>query len=516
MSLELIVNGKLLEVSKSTPMALTFVANDLAELRNRQSNRTNRFKIPLTRLNREILELPEIITSETLIPYRSNDAIVIQEGVQIVPEGLFEILQVQDMIEAQVISGNASFFDKIKDKNINDISGLSDFNHTQDFATVVDSRFNTAADGYIYPIINYGNLSINSNDFDVRFQPAAIFFKVILDGIFRDAGFTKSGGIFTKTTNVGGLFGTTIPIYNNLIIPYTNDGLPNVFNNPVDVAGLLPDMTQTDFVKAFMQMFGLFPITDQVSKNVDFFQLQDVVNNQDQVVNWSDKMDTSRKPLIKYSAGSYGQVNRLRYKQDDSDINFGAGILSIDDETIIGEKILFELPFAPTRSSGGVETVQIPLINKLTMGQFILSEFGISTSPRVLLMRRGDGIGQLPVSSNGVRYTDNIFASQVVPGSEAPYCHFDYTAGPIASLSFKDTGVGSPNGLIGNHYGQAFESMFTRPKSMTQLFNLDQVDISAIDHRLPVFIESISEFFYLDSVNNYIGGRLTSVNLRRL
>ena len=506
MSLELIVNGKRLEVSKSTPMALTFVANDLAELRNRQSNHSNRFKLPLTRLNREILELPEIITSETLIPYRSNDAIVIQDGVQIVPEGFFEILQVGEFIEAQVVSGNSSFFDKIKDKDLRDLD-LSAFNHTWNLTTVIASRNNTAANGYIYPLINYGNLVSTNNTFDVRLQPASVFFKTIFDQIHVDSGFSKTGNIFTKSVNVGGVFGPNVVMYDNLIIPFSNDALPNSFNTTVNVSDLLPDMTQTDFIKAFMQMFGLFPQTDQVAKNVDYFQFQDVINNQDKVVNWSGKMDVANKPVIDYGAGSYGQVNRLLYKQDDSDINFGSGTISIDDETIVGEKILFELPFAPTKHGFVIETIRMPLINKIVGGVF-----STTTKPRILLMRRGINVF-FPAPLPGVDYTDGITTTNIA-GDDLPYCQYDESAFP--SLSFKDTDIFFQNGLIAKHYDPAFSNMFTRPKSLTQLFKLDQVDISAIDHSLPIFIESMSEFFYLNRVDKYIGGRLTSVNLRRL
>lgn len=509
MSLELIVNGNLLEVSRSTPMALTYVANDLAELRNRQSNHTNRFKLPLTRRNRELLELPEIITSETLIPYQSSDAIVIQDGVQIVPEGLFEILQVQDMIDAQVISGNNGFFDKIKNKDLRDLD-LSAFNHTWDLTTVIASRNNTAADGYIYPLINYGNLTGTSNTFDVRLQPASVFWKTILDQIHVDAGYSKTGNIFTKSVNVGGLFGTNVVMYSNMIVPFTNDALPNVFNTTVGVTDLLPDMTQTEFVKAFMQMFGLFPQTDQVAKNVNYFQLQDVVDNQDQAVNLSAKMDVSSKPLIKYSAGSYGQVNRLRYSQDDLGINVGAGTIDIDDETIVGERVLFNLPFAPTVRAPGLEaTAIVPLINKIVGGVF-----ATSTKPRVLIMRRGSNVGNLPQITNGVDYTDGSTTINIA-ANDLPYCHYDTGGLPIVSLSFGNN-TGRTDGLISNHYGEAFESMFTRPKTLQQNFKLNQVYISSIDHSLPVFIESMSEFFYLDSVNKYIGGRLTPVNLRRL
>lgn len=508
MSLDLFVNGKRLEVSKNTPIALTYVANDLAELRNRQSNRSNRFKIPLTRLNREILELPDIITSETLIPYRSNDAIVIQDGVQIVPEGLFEILQVQDMIDAQVISGNNGFFDKIKDKDLRDLD-LSAFNHTWDLSTVIASRNNIAANGYIYPLINYGNLTSGSNTFDVRLQPASVFYKTILDQIHVDAGYSKTGDIFTKSVNVGGLFGTNVVMYPNMIIPFSNDALPNAFGTTVNVSDLLPDMTQTDFVKAFMQLFGLFPQADQVAKNVDYFQLQEVINNQDQVVNWSDKMDTSRKPTIKYGAGSYGQVNRLRYSQDDSDINFGAGTLNIDDETIVGERVLFNVPFSSTKDAPALQTARIPLINKIVDGVF-----STTTNPRILIMRRGSQVGQIAQIANGVDYTDG-FATTNIAGNDLPYCHFDRGGDPIVSMSFGNN-PGRTDGLISAHYDPAFSSMFTRPKELTQNFKLDQVDISSIDHSLPVFIESMNEFFYLNRVDKYIGGRLTPVNLIRL
>ena len=505
MSLDLIINGRRAEVSRSTPIALTYVMNDLAELRNIQSNRSNRFKLPMTRRNREIFELSEELSSETLIPYRRLDVIVIQDGVQIVPEGSLELTMSQSEYLAVVLSGNAGFFDRIKDKRLVDLD-LSEFSHVWDFQRIVDSRIHDSSDGYIYSVINYGNLD-DTNVVDTRLQFPAMFAKALVDKIMEETGFSVSGNILTKLISPPGTNNAVrVNIWENLILPFTNDtfthadifktsrlfraGLSSDINaitptdpleaiigvviplnddsstglfdngdhyststfvytidevssqkffldvlvettvfddvlvniritknridgvsggdtlatqnflvniiegeklfqieadftdfqigdritatinvlrgflganpNPIpvtsgffvrqsgtfffndvstdvlvgstiDPARHLPDMTQTQFMKGVFQMLGIMPQASSIDKTIPLIRLEDIYDNQDKALNWSDKMDASQRPAVGYSIGNYAQVNKLKYSEDNLDANFASGDILIDD-----------------------------------------------------------------------------------------------------------------------------------------------------------------------------------------
>jgi len=334
----------------------------------------------------------------------------------------------------------------------------------------------------------------------------------LVDEIVSNTGYTISGDIIDRLIKVPGVVTSVrVNVWNQLIVPFTNDTHPAVFGGTVEIADILPDMTQVEFLKGIFQMLGIMPQTDNVSKNIQMVQLDELITNQDKAVNLSDKMDTSQPPLIQYSAGNYAQVNRLIYKQDNLNAEFGAGSLLVDDQTLIGERTMFELPFAPTFDDPGInflQTIGIPQIIKLDAPGGMLKT---STEPRILFMRRGPGTEQFASPPNGVDYTDGITTVNV-SGVTMPICHFDVPA--LTTLMSLD--LDTVRGLISVHYSTHRDRLLVRPKSITQNFKLNQVDISSIDHSLPVFIESMSEFFYLNSVNNYIGGRLTAVNLKRL
>ena len=519
MGLDLLINGKRVEVSPSTPLALTYVANDLAELQNRQSNHSNRFKLPLTRRNREIFGLANEITSETLIPYRRNDAIAIQDGVQVVPEGSLEILAIGASIEAQLVHGNSSFFDLISEKNIRDLD-LSQFDHVWNAQNVRDSF--TRTEGYIYPLIHYfppvsvfGQLIRENFNFAVGFAeafiPGAVFVHTILSTIASEAGFTIEGDLIDRLSDGNTLLPKGIKMYPNLIIPFSNDSLPNPFGTLTQVSTLLPDINQVDFFKAIMQLLGIFPQIDDVAKVINLFQLSDVIRNQDRNLDWSSKLDPSTNPLINFKLSNYAQVNFMRYGKDELEEDLGVGQLNIDDDTLGGEKTLFQSIFSPTLSNTDFNKFSVPIIDKVDISSVPFT-FSKSTKPRILVLRR------FPDGQRADAESQNNLIDGVVVDTTDARCHFIYegvdSLFDVPNLTFGNVNV-LKTGLISNHY-QGFENMFTRVKRIVVNLNLNQVDISIIDHRIPIYLSQFNEYFYLNKISNYINGRLTAVELIRL
>lgn len=83
----------------------------------------------------------------------------------------------------------ADLFKNISDKKLSDID-WSDLNHDLTAANIEGTFTPTLGEGYVYPLINYGNLSIKFPTFRAapdRFRPW-LFCKEIWDRIFNDAG----------------------------------------------------------------------------------------------------------------------------------------------------------------------------------------------------------------------------------------------------------------------------------------------------------------------------------------
>ena len=88
---ELIINGRRVDLGENTNIGLTFCANNIGELQNRQGNFTNTFKLPTSKNNKEIFEWSHLQTSSSVMPYNKLKATYRQNGIEIISDGIAEI-----------------------------------------------------------------------------------------------------------------------------------------------------------------------------------------------------------------------------------------------------------------------------------------------------------------------------------------------------------------------------------------------------------------------------------------
>lgn len=206
---EVYLNDILLDLDEANnPIRLIYAVNDLGELKDRQAYSTNTFKLPNTQNNRIACGLPDSAQLIGVQPYRNNRAKIVQNGIEIIANGIGVITASGANIQLQILSGLIGFFDLLADKKIADLD-LSDYDHTWDLTTVVNSQANT--DGFIYPIIDYGSLSETERKTDARQLRPATFRKTILERIVSEAGYTITGLPLSYSK------------YLTSLIPFTND-----------------------------------------------------------------------------------------------------------------------------------------------------------------------------------------------------------------------------------------------------------------------------------------------------
>ncbi|MGN6181025.1 MAG: hypothetical protein ACTHNW_17720, partial [Mucilaginibacter sp.] len=192
--IQLFLNDKPVDLSDDSPIALTFQINNLAEVQNQQGNTSNQFKIPLTQNNRAILGYADDITIESpglpvQTPYSRMNARVIQNGIEVFPNAIAEINQIDsDTASVTILSGNVDFFDSLGGQladmgdSASQWSGYGanlvwePFDHPWNLDSVAGSQRHTAEDGWIYPVIDYGNLDpLDHSTIDVRNQRPGFF-----------------------------------------------------------------------------------------------------------------------------------------------------------------------------------------------------------------------------------------------------------------------------------------------------------------------------------------------------
>ncbi len=205
----LYLNEQAADLSPSTTIALTSQINNLAELSDRQSNLSNQFKLPLSRRNRMILQNADLVQSLTRKPYRKLPARVVKDGIDVITSGYAIIESAENgFLNVTVYSGTANFFDLIDGKYLSDLD-LAAYEHIFNLTNVVAARTNIT--GYKYPIIDYGVLSNANRNVDTRKLRPAFFQHTLIDEIFSQAPFNKSGDIFSDAN------------HKRILIPYSKN-----------------------------------------------------------------------------------------------------------------------------------------------------------------------------------------------------------------------------------------------------------------------------------------------------
>jgi hypothetical protein len=221
--LQLYLNDQLVDLSDDNPIALTFQINNLAEVQNQQGNTSNRFKLPLTQRNRQILGFPDDIAFTTNLPYQQYQAKLIQDGLEIIPYGIAELNGIDhDAANITILSGNVDFFDAIGGKlyNMGDSTSIwsnygqnmvwKPFDHTWNLDNAAGSQNNT--EGWIYPVVDYGTMdaAIFSNPVDVRYQRPGFFIKTAIELLLKSSGYKATGSLLAD------------PLYPLLIAQFSN------------------------------------------------------------------------------------------------------------------------------------------------------------------------------------------------------------------------------------------------------------------------------------------------------
>ena len=302
-----------------------------------------------------------------------------------------------------------------------------------------------------------------------------------------------------------------------------NVGSGCTFNNTIDgnlvygenltISSLLPDMLQSDFIKAILNITGSNIQTDAANSTIYISTFQSI-SESIVIKDWSDKIN-DQIDLIKFHS-SYAQNNYLKYKADASNEvtkgvpnEIGNGLFVILDESLQLEKTIIQLPFAGTvttptarKITSGLE-VKMPFINKVDPSTYT---FSLDTEPRILLYEQEN-------YSPAVRYLGDL---TIDPFPSEFTLTKTYTTWFIDSVNDRDFQLGFNNNLI-EKYFETLIQMLTNYKEVECEINLTANDLNNyFDHSIPVYISKYQSKFYISSINNYQKGKPTKCNLIRL
>jgi hypothetical protein len=264
----------------------------------------------------------------------------------------------------------------------------------------------------------------------------------------------------------------------------------------VNVRFHLPALSQTDFIKAICNLFGLIPDASPRDNTIRFWNYQALYDNIPRARDWSAYL-SEHEDEGEFKFGDYAQRNYLRYKKcDDVKADKGMGLIQIDDTTLPFEKDVVELPLATTDD---VTVLTDAIVSRVNMNKYNAKLTGyeqqLSIEGRILFCEQvPDGS---PVKTFG-------FRTLLVGGTA-----YD-VARPVKASSLE---VAFGN-ITSNYAG--LSHMLTRTSLRRSKFNLPAYEVAGFQHDVPVYIAQYKAYFYVNKIRNYVCGKLCTIEMIKL
>ena len=155
MSSRIYIEGEQVETYADQVVTVTYQRNSVGNPNTRQTSFSNDFRLPVSRLNRNILKGAELISSGDRPEYRTlTGTIFSTRGIPVLPDGRFTIKSVGRDFTLQAYSGYRQLTEAIKGKTrglglpLWDLSNIAQWDHFSITTTIINSFPNT--EGYVY------------------------------------------------------------------------------------------------------------------------------------------------------------------------------------------------------------------------------------------------------------------------------------------------------------------------------------------------------------------------------
>lgn len=298
--------------------------------------------------------------------------------------------------------------------------------------------------------------------------------------------------IFTDATNVI----NTITIkagcsfFNNTSLGYSGSGY--IYYNE-----LLPeDVYQLDIFKDMLFRFGQIP--KQANNKITLKYLADIVNDQTNVTDWSDKRDPYTPDKLAFALTQLAQKNTFRYAVADDGVSarYGEGSYLLDDTTLQLEKIVTSKIIASEDVVfNNLNWIKIPIMSTAVSNQ----EYAKDPGFRLASLRTSKSY-ETPVKYQGLA---------AMGGGGYNVANFTRSEGGLPGLGWQNTFDGEY--LRG---GANVLNRFKNAKYVTRIYNLNDLDIQSLDPHKMIYDKG--DFLIFPVIKNYIPGIATEVTLLKI
>lgn len=227
-STEIYIEDQLIDLLKDIGTDFTYTIDDVREFGSKNTSFSRTISIPATARNNKILgfafelnmhhdhnmDLPNVNTNFT--PAQAAKCEVYIDKIQIF-KGVIRILEIvsnNNTTEYQcaVFGELGGFITELGNRRLEDLD-FSEYNHTWNVTAIQNSWDTINGSGYYYPLIDYGDVSTNKDDFHVSTFRPALYVKEYIEKIFEGTTYSLNCDFFNTD------------FFKKLIIPNNSQGI---------------------------------------------------------------------------------------------------------------------------------------------------------------------------------------------------------------------------------------------------------------------------------------------------
>lgn len=471
---ELWLNGLKVEKPQKA-VSLNLQINDLGELKDRQSDFTDRFKLELTPRNISIMEYLGIVGNQSTVPYRNISAKWVVDGVELISEGRAIVKSVIEKNELKqydvhIYNNNIDFFNAIEGKSIRELD-WSDINHKASYIDMIQSLNGTK--DYIYAIAGYAGKIPVQNNFDLKYMLPSVFFHAIWRRIWSEAGFTYTGEVFSDDDFIGTIMGATS----------FDKGQTNFLQK--DFASILPDIDQKQFVKEVIWRYGLMFRKIRNESEYEFKYIKDVLVDKENSVDYSDNFVSKKKGSFRL--GKYAKKNWLRYNESNDGTTNQDGSIDVSIENLGGSKDIMKSVFNAN-------------VNITPFNYFEVPVFEIDTeNDSINITEQKPWIAKIEFIQDSNSFLDEDGEFRVYSGDK-PFAKF-------TNLSFRRQ--------IYFNYREIRE-VISKAKVFEVLMKFNPEEIYQFNFLKLLYIKQLGSYFYANKIKGYKPDTVSTVELVKI
>lgn len=269
------------------------------------------------------------------------------------------------------------------------------------------------------------------------------------------------------------------------------------FGSTIVYKSILPKIKCSEFVKDLCIRYGMILNINENTKVITINQIDTVYDNIPNALDWSDKLDESTLPNIRFKFDSYAQNNTVKHAEDKTIVSTPTGTnfnFAIGNNNLIAKKDIYISPFAPTENItfNTKTTSTIPIYNTTN------SAFEKDVKPRICYTENVVGL---------FRITDGTTTSALI---DIKRIYFIDETLPDLSMGF---GI---NLMALN--SQTLIDILQNLKIIKCNVNIKKQDIMNLDYFIPIYLEQYQSFFMISSINqfSYTQPQTTNIELIKL